>query len=128
MKRWVALCFVAMFLTACASQAKTAEEIGSGVSVEMEGNLGIQHISLVRYVNGEEAERENVVRADGEAFKQGEILWFDLPASGQFEVRYSREKGAADERATRTLTLPEDSSWSHIQLNNKLELELDKAE
>ena len=74
------------FLIIGGCSAKSAEQHGSGISIEIAESQNIKHLTIIKYENGKEDFSENVINADNSAFEKGDIVWFDLTPSSNNET------------------------------------------
>ena len=93
MKKIVVILLAVLIISGCS--AKSAEQHGHGISVEMADSLNIKHMTLNMYVDGREVFSENVINANNSPFEKGEIIWFDVSPSAtnstvELTLSYSR--------------------------------------
>lgn len=119
MKRLVpaALAAMMLLLSGCGAP-KTAEDQGSGLSVEMQTGGQYRHVQLIRYENGEKVPGENVVNADGSQFEDGEVIWFDIQPgewkeTTAFALSVSTDGTGIGARQTKPVELKEGKDWAH---------------
>lgn len=124
------LTIVVLFLLILAGcSAKSAEQHGSGISVEMNESLNIKHLTFMVYVNGKETYSTNVINADNSAFKKGEVIWFDVPSietdtTIKFALSYSENLNATQSKVTNKIDISNASKWVNAELNEDYQLEL----
>lgn len=108
--------------------AKSAEQHGSGISVEIAESQNIKHLTIIKYENGKEVFSENVINADTSAFEKGDIVWFDVtPSSNNGTVKllleYSQNVDATDSKTTNKIDISNAKQWANVKLEDgQLEL------
>ena len=134
MKKWGMLLLAGLLLLAgCGANGQTAEEHGSGLSVEFTSDPDIRHVQLIQYKEGERVPGMSVMNADGSPFKKGEIILFDMtPAewSGTtaFAIAYSKDKSGKDVRTTKMEKIPENVTWVNAKFSERDGLTVEAAE
>jgi hypothetical protein len=106
-----------MLISGCGSE-KTAEDHGSGLSVEMQTGGEYRHVQLIRYEKGEKVPAENVVNADGSPFEDGEVIWFDIQPgewkeTTAFALSVSTDGTGIGARQTKPVELKDGITWAH---------------
>lgn len=120
MKRLTILILTIVILSGCSSSAKSAEQHGKGISIEMSHSLEIKHMTLMMYVNGIEVFNENVINADNSPFKEGDITWFDVALHAndnstiEVALSYSENSDGTDSRKTDKIDISGVSEWVNI--------------
>lgn len=127
MKKWVIVLLSILVLVGCS--AKTAEQRGEGISMEMADSLHIKHISLIKYVNGQIQVINNVINADNSAFEKGEIIHFDVSPyeinqQGAWAISYSENIDGTNGQITNKLGLSDAQKWVHLQFTEEYELKI----
>lgn len=127
MKKLALIFFSMLILTGCS--AKSAQQHGHGISIEMTDSLNIKHMTLIKYVNGIEAESQNVINADNSSFEKGEIIWFDVSPSNpnsavEFAISYSKNSNGTNERTTEKINVPNENDWMDIMFTEEYQLKL----
>lgn len=114
-------------LTGCS--AKSAQQHGSGISVEIDGTPNVKHMTLIKYVDGKEAFNENVINADNSAFANGDIIWFDVPSSAtnstvEIVVTFSENLDATNPHTTEKLNVSNSTEWIDAKLTQDHQIKL----
>ncbi len=127
--KFLSLILLSLFIIAGCS-AKSAEQHGEGISVEMGASLNIKHLTLTAYVNGgKEVFSENVINADNSAFEKGEVIWFDVaPFENELTIKlqlsYSENLNAAQSKMTNKLDISNANKWVNVKFNEDYTIEL----
>ncbi|MFY3792500.1 hypothetical protein ACOQFO_12575 [Ureibacillus sp. MALMAid1270] len=126
--RMVVLVILSLFILAGCS-AKSAEQHGSGISIEMDESLGIKHMTIITYVDGKEVFSENVINADNSAFGKGEVIWFDVsPFSPNTKVElaisYSQNINATQSKTTPKKDISKANKWVNVMFSGDYQLNL----
>lgn len=127
MKRLAILVLLLSILTGCA--AKSAKQHGAGISVEMTDSLNVKHLTLIKFVDGEEAFSENVINADNSPFEKGELVWFDVSPSAtnstvELALSYSTKLDGTDANLTEKIDISNANEWVNVTFNKGYYLSL----
>ena len=131
MKKFI-LIFLSMLILAGCS-AKSAQQHGHGISIEMADSLNIKHMKLIKYVNGNEVESQNIINADNSSFAKGEIIWFDVStynsnSTVEFAVSYSNNSNGTNERTTEKINVSNENDWINVEFTEEFQLILVDSE
>ena len=131
MKKLVLILLAVLIISGCS--AKSAQQHGHGISVEMADSLNIKHMSLFMYVDGKEVFSENVVNADNSSFEKGEIIWFDVSPSAtnstvELTLSYSRNSNGTNEQTTEKIDISNASNWVNVKFTKNYDLQLIKMQ
>lgn len=124
----IGIVVLSLFIIAGCS-SKSAQQHGSGISVQMDDSLGIKHMTLIMYVNGKEVFSENVINADNSAFEKGEVIWFDdstfkQDSTVKLEISYSENVNATQSKTTNKLDISNATKWVDVKFNEDYQIEL----
>lgn len=128
MKRLTVLFLSIVILAGCSTPAKSAEQHGQGISIEMSNNLGIKHMSLIKFVNGKQVVSENVIHADNSPFKKGEITWFDMSPSAEsntkieLAISYGENVDGTNAHKTETIDISNANEWVDVEFTKDFKL------
>ena len=128
MRKLVVVLIFACLLVGCSNTSKTAKDIGKGISVEIQTNKTLKHVSLEKYVNGTLIATESAINANNSAFEKGEIVIFDIPIDDngeetEFSLIYSENLDGTNSSATEKINVTSTKTWVHFILNEQLQLE-----
>ncbi|MET3575542.1 hypothetical protein ACFFIY_02305 [Bhargavaea ullalensis] len=128
---WVALVFL-LLAAGCGAKGTTAEEHGSGLSVEFTSDNPIRHVQLILFKNGKRLEGESVINADGSPFGQGEVIWFDLTedeweGANGFAIAWSEDESGKGARTTKMEKIPDGTAWVNAKFNERDGLTVEEA-
>jgi len=124
--------FSLFILVGCS--AKSAEQHGSGVSVEMSDSTDMKHITLNMYANGSEVFSENVINADQSTFNKGEIVWFDVTLDAavnetlELTLEYSENIDGTASKMTNKIDVSEAGKWMNMKFSEDYQLILKDME
>ena len=126
MKKLVAILLTVLIISGCS--AKSAEQHGHGISVEMADSLNIKHMTLFMYVDG-----KNVINANNSPFEKGEIVWFDVSPTAsnstvELTLSYSRNLNGTNEQTTEKIDISNASDWVNLKFTKNYELQLIKMQ
>ncbi len=134
MKRLTILFILLVILAGCSASAKSAEQHGKGISIEMSHSLDIKHMAILMHVNGREVFSENVINADNSPFKKGDITWFDVSphanknSTVEIAISYSQNSDGTEVRKTDTIDISDVNDWINIVFKEDYQLEvMDKS-
>jgi len=119
-----------LLLAGCIERTnQTAKEHGSGISIEMSDSYNIHQMSLKKYENGVEVFNENVVYANSDPFEKGDVIWFDVSPDAKdrtvtIDLTYSENLDGTDAQITQKLDISEADKFVHVELKDKMELEI----
>lgn len=130
MKRLIILLLSIVLVAGCSTSAKSAEQHGEGVSIEMSHSLDIKHMTLSVLVNGQEAFSEGVINADNSSFKKGEIIWFDASphankdSTVEVALSYSKNSDGTDARKTNKIDISGVNDWVTLKFMKNYQIEV----
>ncbi|MFJ8236060.1 hypothetical protein ACIQ34_09975 [Ureibacillus sp. NPDC094379] len=127
-KRLLTIVMLSLLLMVGCS-AKTAEQHGEGISIQMSDSLDIKHITLITYVNGKEIFNENVINADNSAFSKGEVIWFDVSpfeknSTVELAISYSKNINATQSKITNKIEISNANKWVNVKFDEDYQIEL----
>lgn len=128
MKKMLTLIFLTVILAACADSPKSAKDIGKGISLEIQTDETIYHISFEKYEDGFSIDNGGVINANNSPFERGEIVFFDSATinpnkNTKIIIAYSGNINGTNAKET-TISFNPSEPWAELILNNQLELEL----
>ncbi|QUW23562.1 membrane lipoprotein lipid attachment site-containing protein [Sporosarcina sp. Marseille-Q4063] len=131
MKRFILILLAILVMSGCS--AKSAQQHGHGISVEMADSLHINHMTLNMFVNGNEVFSENVINADNSSFKKGEIIWFDVSpratnSTVELTLSYSRNLNGTNAKTTEKIDISNANDWVTIKFTKNYDLHLIKMQ
>ena len=131
MRKILLLLLSVLLISGCS--AKSAQQHGHGISVEMADSLHIKHMTLTMYVDGSEVFSENVINANNSSFEKGEIIWFDVSPSAtnstvELTLSYSRNLNGTNEQTTEKIDISNANDWVTIKFTKNYELQLLKMQ
>lgn len=130
MKQLTILILTIVILSGCSASAKSAEQHGEGISIEMSHSLDIKHMSIMMYADGKEVFTENVINADNSPFKELDIIWFDVSphpndkSTVEVAISYSENSDGTDARMTNKIDISEVSEWVTIKFMKDFQIEV----
>lgn len=115
--------FLMSFLIIAGCSSKSAEQHGSGISVEIADSQNIKHLTLIKSVGGKEVFSENIINADNSAFEKGDIVWFDVTPSSQngeakLELNYSENVNATESKTTYKINISNAKQWVNVKFED----------
>ena len=127
MKRLATIILSILILAGCS--AKSAEQIGKGISVEVSDPIDVKHMTLIKYVDGKEAFSENVINADNSPFENGDIIWFDVSPSAtdstvELAISYSENLDGTDAQTTEKINVSNANEWINVKFIEDFHLKL----
>ena len=131
MRKLVAILLTVLIISGCS--AKSAEQHGHGISVEMADSLNIKHMTLFMYVDGKEVFSEHVINANNSPFEKGEIILFDVSPSAtnsivELTLSYSRNLNGTNEQITEKIDISNASDWVNLKFTKSYDLQLIKMQ
>lgn len=113
--------------------AKSAQQNGNGISVEMGDSLNIKNIALITYVNGKEVFSGNVINADNSSFEKGEVIWFDVSPFGtnstvELAVSYSENINAKQSKTTNKIDISNAKNWVNVKFSKDYKINVIEME
>ena len=128
MKRLTILFLSIVILAGCSTPAKSADQLGQGISIEMSNSLDIKHMTLIKYVDGKEVVSENVIHANNSPFKKGDITWFDISPSGEsntkseLAIAYSENLDGTNAHQTKAIEISNANEWINVEFTKDFQL------